>query len=84
MFAPKQCSYGKEAMGKESLKMIDLVSVQIAQRPVQACKLPGFMQRRIASTIEIYGISAYLSPWYHVCIEYLYQKEAMGIESIKM
>ena len=39
---------------KGETKNVNLVSVQLAHRPVQACKVPGFMQDRIRPRMETY------------------------------
>ena len=54
MFAPKQSSHQKEAMGKERLKNVNHELVQATYRPIWTIRLPGWMQRRIGPTIEIY------------------------------
>ena len=60
MFCTKAMFISKLSYAKGQPKNVNLVSVLVAHRPVQAYKLPYFMQRRIGPTMEIYGNSGLL------------------------
>ena len=57
-FAQNQCEYQKEAIyGNGEPKNVMLVLVQKAHFSVRACKVPGFMHRRIGPSVQICGNS---------------------------
>ena len=57
VFAPIQSTYGREATGMENPKMQSLFWCRKPTVAVRACKLSGFMQRRMGPSVQICGKS---------------------------
>ena len=72
MFAPMQSIYQKGNYRNGEPKNVIIVLKQKALFAVQACKTPGFMQRRIGPSVQICGNSGFLSPRYRVCTNVIY------------